>query len=157
VIILTLLVICIRLFFVRYIINIVEYIVGIGIPELESLSYYMTIGDFTFSEALGILKRFFIILLFIVLYNNKKHINNIYFMLYLLSFYAYIIFAGNHMLAHRLSLGLDVFSIPLFADSEIRYNLRNTTLIMALLLILFTTYYSSRSGDPFPYKTYILP
>jgi hypothetical protein len=156
VIVLTIIVIAIRLFFLRYISNLVEFIVGIGLPQLESLSYYMTIGDFSFSEALGILKRFSIILLFIFLYNNKKCINNTYFNLYILGLYAYIIFAGNHQLAHRLSLCWDVFSIPLFADLKIKYNLRNTVLIMALLLILFATYYSSRSGDPVPYKTYIL-
>jgi hypothetical protein len=148
--------ICVRLFFVSYLQMILLNIVSIGIPELASLKHYITIGNVTPSEILGIMRRSIIIFIYSILQKEKEH-NDCFFMLYIIGFFMYTIFSGSHMLAYRLSMLFDIFIIPLFSDIKIKYNTRNSAAMFLLLGLLFITYFSARRGDPFSsYQTHIL-
>jgi hypothetical protein len=128
---------------------------SIGIPELESFKYYITINNITASEILGISRRFAIVFLYSILQKDEKH-NDYCFLLYIIGFCMYTIFSGSHMLAYRLSMLFDIFVIPLFSDIKIKHNTRNSVAIFLLLVLLFVTFFSSRRGDPVSsYQTYI--
>jgi hypothetical protein len=112
---------------------------------------YLRIPDFEISS--GSIRRFAMLLFFIVI-NREKTIRNNAFTLSFLSLVLYILLMGNEASAHRVSSVFDIFFVPLFANMRIRFNLINNAALAALYALLFITYFvSSSSGEVLPYRT----
>jgi hypothetical protein len=105
--------------------------------------------------SVGFLRRIVVILLFVLL-NNKKTINNGYFILYLIGVCLYTLFMGNVVLSTRLSLTFEVFMIPMFADLPLKLNSRNLFCVSVLVLLLFALHiYALTHGGAIPYRSYL--
>jgi len=103
----------------------------------------------------GLARRFVILALFIIL-NNKKRIENIWFNLYFASVLIYIVFLGSDIVQTRLSSVLEVFMIPMFADTRFRLNSRGWYAALALSALLFALHITIlRNGNAAPYQTYL--
>jgi hypothetical protein len=140
----------IRIFLLRIIFNGFTAVLG-GNSSIAHYLVYLRIPDFEISQ--GAIRRFAMILFFIVI-NRKKTIRNNAFTLSFISFVLYILFMGNESSAHRISSVFDIFFVPLFANMRIRFNLINNATFAILFVLLFITYFvSSSSGEVLPYRT----
>jgi hypothetical protein len=145
-----------RLFVLRTLLDIAVSLIGIKESSLinQAVHYFFYSSDFTIT--MGFIRRFVIIVLFIIL-NNRYPVNNCYFNIYLVGFFIYMIFMGNDILAHRMCLSFDVFVIPLYANLGIRYTRKNLIVIIILFSMLFVNYWSPLKGEGYalPYQTYL--
>jgi hypothetical protein len=142
--------IIIRIFLLQMIFNGFAAVLG-GNSFIAHYLVYLRIPDFEISP--GVIRRFSMILFFIVI-NREKSIHSNAFFLSLLSLVLYILFMGNEESAHRMSSVFDIFYVPLFANMKIRFNLINNAAFFALCVLLFITYFvSSSSGEVQPYRT----
>jgi hypothetical protein len=144
----------IKIFLSKYIFDfIASFINGTRIATLNHFMPYFKSRNFEITS--GFARRFFVILVFIFLY-EKKRINNSYFNFYLVGFIMYIFFSGYEQFAYRMSLCFDVFMVPLFANLKLRNNIKTIIAMGLLVMLLFFVYWLPlRNGYAVPYQTYL--
>ena len=113
--------------------------------------------DMKSSIDIGFIRRFVIIILF-VLINGRLKINNIYFNIYLYGYMFYILFMGNAVLSNRASASFEFFIVPMFASAlkgkYISYKTIHIYAVLAvIMLMLFIT--TLLNGNAVPYQTFL--
>lgn len=122
-----------------------------SIPLLQQVLSYFVMPDFKIS--LGLIRRLFLLAVFLLLTDTK--IINLYGILYCIGVALYVLFMGVDVVAHRFSLGFDVFCIPLFSYSSFKLTKKRLIILTLFVGVLFILYWSPLPGYVYPYKTYL--
>lgn len=122
-----------------------------SIPLLQQVLSYFVMPDFKIS--LGLIRRLFLLAVFLLL-TDAKTINS-YGVLYCIGVALYVLFMGVDIVAHRFSLGFDVFCIPLFSYSGFKLTKKRLIILTSFIGVLFILYWSPLPGYVYPYKTYL--
>lgn len=136
-----------------FIIKIIDPIAGkvSSVPLLQQVLRYFVMPDFKISS--GFFRRVLVFIVFLLLTDSRTI--NLYGVLYCVGIALYVLFMGVDIVAHRFSLGFDVFCIPLFSYSSFKLTKKRLIILTMFIAALFILYWSPLPGYVYPYKTYL--